>query len=59
MDWTKFKNKFHESWHPYMQKWVEGKNSAKVYAFLKNIKGAEIAPRSNLTFRAFEQSLKK
>jgi uracil DNA glycosylase len=40
-----------------MKKWVESKDSAKVYAFLKNQHGKEIAPKSNLTFRTFEQPL--
>lgn len=56
MNWDLFKNKFHTSWHAYMKKWVESSDSDKVYAFLKNRakSGAEIAPKSNLTFRAFE-----
>ena len=41
-----------------MKKFVESKDCARIYAFLKNQKGKEIAPRSNLTFRTFEQSLK-
>lgn len=59
MEWKNFEKKFHKSWHTPMKKWVESKNSAKVYAFLKNIKGKEIAPRANLTFRTFEQPLDK
>lgn len=57
MDWEQFKGKFHKTWHTSMKKWVESKDSAKVYAFLKNQHGKEIAPKSNLTFRTFEQPL--
>lgn len=57
MDWLQFQNKFHKSWHTSIKKWVESKESAKVYAFLKSQKGKEIAPLANLTFRTFEQDL--
>lgn len=57
MEWNNFKDKFHKSWHTSVKKWVESKNSAKVYSFLKNRKGKEIAPKHNLTFRPFEQPL--
>jgi uracil DNA glycosylase len=59
MEWKQFESKFHKTWHTSMKKWVEGKDSAKVYAFLKNQRGKEIAPKSNLTFRTFEQPLDK
>lgn len=58
MEWKLFQDSFHTSWHTSMKKWVESKESAKVYAFLRNQKGKEIAPKANLTFRSFEQSLK-
>lgn len=59
MNWNTFKGKFHKSWHSSMKKFIESKDCAKIYAFLKNQKGKEIAPQSNLTFRAFEQPLKE
>jgi uracil-DNA glycosylase len=58
MDWNKFKNKFHKSWHTSIKKFIESNECNKIYNFLKNQKGKEIAPTSNLTFRAFEQPLK-
>lgn len=59
MEWKAFEKFFHKSWHSSMKKWVESKNSSKVYAYLKSRKGKEIAPKSNLTFRTFEQPLDK
>lgn len=56
MDWNKFKNKFHVSWHKDIQLFIESNECNKIYAYLKKQKG-EIAPKSTLTFRAFEQSL--
>lgn len=57
MEWKNFEKFFHKSWHTSMKKWVESKNSAKVYTYLKSRKGHEIAPKPNLTFRTFEQPL--
>lgn len=59
MDWTKFKTKFHKSWHISIKKFIESNECNKIYNFLKSQKGKEIAPKSNLTFRAFEQPLSK
>lgn len=58
MNWDNFKNKFHKSWHSSVKPFIESNECNKIYAFLKNQKGVEIAPKSSLTFRAFEQPLK-
>lgn len=56
MNWNSFKSKFHPTWHASVKKFIESNECNKIYAFLKRQKG-EIAPRSDLTFRAFETPL--
>lgn len=56
MDWNKFSNKFHKSWHSYIKPFIESKECDKIYMYLKSSK-KEIAPKSSLTFRAFERPL--
>lgn len=56
MDWNNFKSKFHKSWHPYIRKFIESKQCDNIYKFLKK-QTNEIAPKSTLTFRSFEQDL--
>ena len=55
MEWSKFKDQFHESWHEKMQPFIESEACDKIYAYLKkkSKEGKHIAPLSNLTFRAF------
>ena len=55
MLWDKFKEHFHESWHPKMQKWVESKECDGIYEFLKKEgrRGIKISPSSFNTYRAF------
>jgi len=57
MNWEHFKSKFHRSWHKEIRKFIESNECNKIYTTLKASKN-EIAPRSTLTFRAFEQPLK-
>lgn len=57
MDWNKFKDKFHKSWHTSVKKFVESNECNKIYNFLKKQEG-EIAPKSHLTFRPFNIPLK-
>ena len=57
MIWKNFEKFFHKSWHTSVKKWVESKDSDRIYTYLKSRKGHEIAPKANLTFRAFEQPL--
>jgi len=58
MEWNKFKDYFHESYHPKMQKFVESKECDEIYAFLKKEarRGIQIAPNSMLTWRAFKET---
>ena len=58
MNWDTFKGKFHSSWHPYVKKFIESNECNKIYSFLKKQTG-EIAPKSHLTFRPFNQPLKE
>src|SRR6478609_2958215 len=55
MEWSNFKEFFHSSYHPKMQKWIESEECNKIYAYLKerSRKGHKIAPNSNLTWRCF------
>jgi uracil DNA glycosylase len=57
MNWDAFKGKFHGSWHSYIKNFIESKECDKIYTYLKSKKDKEIAPKANLTFRSFEQSL--
>jgi len=56
MDWNKFKNKFHRSWHSYVKPFIESEKCDKIYNFLRSRK-KEITPKSILTFRAFQTNL--
>jgi uracil DNA glycosylase len=58
MNWDNFKNKFHTSWHKAIKPFIESNECNKIYTFLKKQKGVEIAPKSALTFRTFEQPFK-
>ena len=57
MNWEKFKDKFHISWHTSVKKFIESNECNKIYAFLKKQTG-ESAPKSHLTFRPFTMPLK-
>lgn len=58
MDWIKFKNKFHLSWHSKIQKFIESKECDEIFAYLKKRKeeGVEIAPSAFCLFRAFRDT---
>ena len=58
MDWTKFKDQFHESWHIKMRPFIESQECDDIYAFLKkeSKRGKRIAPLSNNVFRAFKET---
>ena len=58
MIWEKFKDQFHESWHPKMQPFIESEACDKIYQFLKfeGKRGKKIAPASFQTFRAFKET---
>src|SRR6476620_11809146 len=57
MEWSKFKDNFHPSYWPKMQKWVESEDCDKLYAFLKERSrlGHKIAPDSRFTWRIFKE----
>lgn len=56
MNWDKFKDCFHESWHNYIQPFIESKECDEIYAFLKKEarRGKQIAPLSSNIFRCFK-----
>jgi uracil-DNA glycosylase len=58
MQWEKFKDQFHESWHSKMQPFIESKECDEIYEFLKkeSRRGKKIAPLSSDTFRAFRET---
>ena len=58
MNWEKFKDQFHESWHAKMQPFIESKECDGIYEFLKkeSRRGKMIAPLSSNTFRAFKET---
>ncbi len=53
MEWNKFKDKFHESWHAKMRPFIESEECDKIYAFLKSEskRGKTIAPLSQNVWR--------
>jgi len=57
MNWDKFKEQFHESWHIKMRPFIESSACDKIYEFLKkeSKRGKKIAPLSHNVFRAFKK----
>lgn len=58
MNWEKFKDNFHESWHLKMKPFIESEECDGIYEFLKkeSKRGKQIAPLSSDTFRCFQQT---
>jgi uracil-DNA glycosylase len=58
MNWEKFKDQFHESWHEKMRPFIESEECDKIYAYLKKEagRGKKIAPLSANVFRAFKET---
>ena len=58
MQWEKFKDQFHESWHYKMKPFIESDECTAIYEFLKKEakRGKKIAPLSSNTFRAFRET---
>jgi uracil-DNA glycosylase len=56
MNWEKFKDFFHESWHSKMQPFIESEECDKIYAQLKkdSNRGKKIAPISSDVYKAFK-----
>ena len=55
MNWEKFKDCFHESWHLKMQPFIESEACDNIYKFLKSEsqRGKKIAPLSQNVYRCF------
>lgn len=55
MNWEKFKDQFHESWHLKMQPFIESEACDNIYKFLKSEsqRGKKIAPLSSNVYRCF------
>ena len=58
MQWEKFKDQFHESWHAKMKPFIDSEQCDKIYEFLKkeSKRGKKIAPLSSNVFRAFRET---
>ena len=58
MQWEKFQDQFHGSWHAKMKPFIESEECDKIYEFLKkeSKRGKQIAPLSSSTFRAFKET---
>jgi len=58
MEWEKFKDKFHESWHAKMRPFIESNECDAIYEFLKkeSKRGKQIAPLSSNVYRAFKET---
>ena len=55
MNWEKFKNKFHPSWHKHMKTFIESNECNEIYKFLKmeSERGKSITPSSTNLYRPF------
>lgn len=55
MNWEKFKDQFHESWHLKMQPFIESEACDNIYKYLKSEsqRGKKIAPLSVNVYRCF------
>lgn len=58
MNWEKFADQFHESWHNKMRPFIESEECDAIYEFLKKEakRGKQIAPLSSNVFRAFKET---
>jgi uracil-DNA glycosylase len=58
MNWEKFADQFHESWHTKMRPFIESNECDAIYEFLKKEtkRGKKIAPLSSNVFRAFRET---
>lgn len=55
MNWDKFKDRFHPSWHHIIRPFIESKECDNIYKVLKEEK-RRIVPSSFLTFRCFKET---
>jgi len=58
MDFEKFKDKLHESWHEKLRPFIESEECDKIYAFLKSEskRGKMIVPQSSDVWRCFKET---
>jgi uracil-DNA glycosylase len=58
MNWEKFKDQFHESWHLKMKPFIESEACDNIYKFLKSEsqRGKKIAPLSSNVYRCFKET---
>mgnify|MGYP000900327181 CR=1 FL=1 len=58
MNWDKFKDQFHPSWHRFMQPFIESEACDKIYKYLKaeSQRGKKIAPLSQNVYRCFYET---
>lgn len=58
MNWDKFQEHFHPSWHRFMKPFVESEKCNKIFKFLKSEsqRGKKIAPLSPNVFRCFKET---
>jgi len=58
MNWEKFKDQFHESWHLKMQPFIESEACDNIYKYLKteSQRGKKIAPLSVNVYRCFKET---
>jgi len=58
MNWEKFKENFHESWHSKMQPFIESEACDNIYKYLKaeSQRGKQIAPLSSNVYRCFMET---
>jgi uracil-DNA glycosylase len=58
MNWDKFKDEIHESWHEKLQPFIESEACDKIYSYLKSEsqRGKKIAPLSSNVWRCFKET---
>jgi len=58
MNWERFKDKIHESWHEKLRPFIESEECDKIYTFLKSEtkRGKVIVPQSDDVWRCFKET---
>jgi len=58
MNWDKFQEHFHESWHEVIRPFIESEDCDDIYSFLKteSRRGKNITPSSFNTYRCFKET---
>ena len=59
LQWEKFKDLIHESWHKDLEKFIGSKECYDIYQYLKSQPSGSVIPKSNLVWEAFKYCKKE